>query len=89
MLLPNSFDAAHLRALHRCLFQDVYEWAGEYRTVELAKWSRFAAVDQVERCVNTAAATIADISWPALDDNAFCDRAAAVYAVDQFRPPLP
>jgi hypothetical protein len=31
------FDLAHLRAIHRHLFQDVYPWAGELRTVEIAK----------------------------------------------------
>lgn len=31
------FDLDHLRAIHRHLFQDVYEWAGEVRTVELNK----------------------------------------------------
>ena len=32
-----SFDLAHLQAIHRHLFQDVYEWAGELRTVEISK----------------------------------------------------
>jgi cell filamentation protein len=32
-----QFDLAHLRAIHRHLFQDVYDWAGELRTVEIAK----------------------------------------------------
>jgi len=32
-----DFDLAHLQAIHRHLFQDVYEWAGELRTVEIAK----------------------------------------------------
>jgi len=32
-----GFDLAHLRAIHQHLFQDVYEWAGELRTVEIAK----------------------------------------------------
>lgn len=32
-----SFDLAHLRAIHRHLFQDVYEWAGEIRAVEISK----------------------------------------------------
>ncbi|OYW59746.1 MAG: cell division protein [Bosea sp. 12-68-7] len=32
-----DFDLAHLRAIHRHLFQDVYDWAGEIRTVEIAK----------------------------------------------------
>lgn len=32
-----DFDLAHLKAIHRHLFQDVYEWAGEVRTVEISK----------------------------------------------------
>ena len=36
--LPSgSFDLAHLRAIHRHLFQDIYDWAGEIRTVEISK----------------------------------------------------
>ena len=37
-----DFDLAHLKAIHRHLFQDVYAWAGDVRTVEIAKGeSRF------------------------------------------------
>jgi cell filamentation protein len=32
-----KFDLAHLRAIHRHLFQDIYAWAGKIRTVEIAK----------------------------------------------------
>jgi cell filamentation protein len=32
-----GFDLAHLRAIHRHMFQDIYAWAGELRTVEIAK----------------------------------------------------
>ena len=32
-----AFDLAHLRAIHRHLFQDIYDWAGELRTVEISK----------------------------------------------------
>jgi cell filamentation protein len=31
------FDLAHLQAIHRHLFQDIYDWAGELRTVEIYK----------------------------------------------------
>jgi cell filamentation protein len=34
-----AFDLKHLRAIHRHLFQDVYDWAGELRTVEISKGS--------------------------------------------------
>jgi len=33
------FDLAHLEAIHHHLFQDVYDWAGELRSVEIAKGS--------------------------------------------------
>ena len=32
-----NFDLTHLCAIHHRLFQDVYAWAGELRTVEIAK----------------------------------------------------
>jgi cell filamentation protein len=31
------FDLKHLRAIHRHLFQDVYDWAGDIRTLEISK----------------------------------------------------
>jgi cell filamentation protein len=37
--LPGRFDTTHYRAIHRYLFQDVYEWAGEFRKVEFTKVS--------------------------------------------------
>lgn len=32
-----NFDLDHLRAIHRHLFQDIYDWAGKLRTVEISK----------------------------------------------------
>lgn len=32
-----DLDAQHYRSVHRHLFQDVYSWAGTYRTVRIAK----------------------------------------------------
>jgi cell filamentation protein len=32
-----DFDLDHLRHIHRHLFQDVYDWAGELRTLEISK----------------------------------------------------
>lgn len=31
------FDLNHMRAIHRHLFQDIYDWAGQIRTVEIQK----------------------------------------------------
>lgn len=44
-----DFDIGHLKAIHRFLFEDIYSFAGEYRTVYMAKNnSYFAAVDEIE-----------------------------------------
>ncbi|MDF1807764.1 Fic family protein [Hyphomonas sp.] len=31
------FDADHLSAIHKHLFQDIYDWAGEFRAVDISK----------------------------------------------------
>lgn len=35
--IKGRFDARHLQAIHRYIFQDVYEWAGDFRTVNISK----------------------------------------------------
>ena len=35
--LFNTFDVNHYKAIHKYLFEDIYEWAGEYRTVDMSK----------------------------------------------------
>lgn len=47
--IQGIFDLAHLQAIHRHLFQDIYEWAGELRTVDISKGnSRFANCGMIE-----------------------------------------
>src|SRR5580658_1623099 len=35
--LKGNFDSEHLKAIHSYLFRDVYEWAGQFRVIPLAK----------------------------------------------------
>lgn len=35
--IPNAFDFGRLKETHRRLFQDLYEWAGKPRTVDISK----------------------------------------------------
>jgi cell filamentation protein len=47
--LEGAFDLAHLQAIHRYLFGDVYEWAGQLRTIDIAKGgSHFAHHSHIE-----------------------------------------
>src|ERR1044071_3119294 len=39
--IPGAFDIAHLRSIHRHIFQDVYPWAGEFRAIDMRKEGEF------------------------------------------------
>jgi len=41
--IRGSFDSDHLRHIHKYAFQDVYAWAGEFRTVPISKGNSFFA----------------------------------------------
>ena len=59
--IPGSYDLAGLQAIHRHLFQDVYEWAGELRTVGMQKGaSAFLAPDEIEPVFVRLAEVIAE-----------------------------
>jgi fido (protein-threonine AMPylation protein) len=47
--VSGRYDLPHLQAIHRRLFGDIYEWAGELRTVALAKpGAMFALPEHIE-----------------------------------------
>ena len=47
--IQGLFDLAHLQAIHHHLFQDVYDWAGQLRTVDISKGgSRFGNCSMIE-----------------------------------------
>ncbi len=43
-----SYDLPHLREIHRRIFGDIYEWAGQIRTVAIAKGAVFCLPQYVE-----------------------------------------
>lgn len=47
-LIAGEYDLAHLQAFHRYLFAGLYEWAGELRTVVLAKTDLFCLPEHIE-----------------------------------------
>lgn len=89
--LPGRYDLAHLRAFHGHLFQDVYDWAGELRTVELAKdASPFCRREHIESYSHGVFARLAsEQRLQGLDHKAFVERLAhylgEVNAIHPFR----
>lgn len=83
-LVEHSFDGAHVRAIHRHLFQDVYEWAGEYRGVNMGKGSGRGFGDvktgEVDRYLADVTRLVESTPWAHLDRDEFGERAATVFA---------
>ena len=46
--IDGNFDFNHLKKIHKYIFQDVYEWAGEIRTVEIGKGNLFCTTPYIE-----------------------------------------
>jgi cell filamentation protein len=76
--LEGHFDLAHLQAIHRYLFGDVYEWAGQLRTIDIGKGgSLFAHYAHIASAAESVFQRLAEERRLAgLDAGAFSERAA-------------
>src|SRR5712675_1042429 len=76
--LEGRIDTTHLKAIHRHIFQDVYAWAGEFRTVNISKGGRpFGAAAFLESALQQVFRKLAAAEClRQLDATRFADRAA-------------
>jgi len=89
--LPGGYDLAHWQAFHRRIFGGLYPWAGELRTVQIAKPSAFYA--RPEHIAAYAQGIFTELArerrLQGLDRGAFLERLthyhAEMYAVHPFR----
>lgn len=51
--LKGKYDFAHLKAIHYYIFQDLYEWAGKERTVEIGKGNLFCTTLCIQSYANS------------------------------------
>lgn len=89
--VARTYDAAHLRELHRELMGSVFEWAGEYREIGADRMqknaSHFAHISKIEQYLADAARIIEQTDWPGLDRDEAGERMAEVFAyVNQAHP---
>ena len=52
--IKGKFDFDHLLKIHWYIFQDIYEWAGKVRTVEIGKGNLFCTT----RCIQSYAESV-------------------------------
>lgn len=76
------FDYNHLKAVHRHLFQDLYEWAGQERTINIAKESGpFAITGFIGQEADKVFARLKKDNYlRGLDRDTFCAKSADYYA---------
>lgn len=51
--VPEHFDAKFLKSVHRVLFGDVYDWAGQFRTCDMARNQDYCPADKIASEVDT------------------------------------
>jgi len=50
--IKGDFDFEHLKSIHKYLFQDIYEWAGNIRKCNIAKKDLFCLVQYIDNYSN-------------------------------------
>lgn len=82
-LIAHTYDAEHLKAIHGYLFQEVYDWAGEYRTVNMDKGvTTFADAKNggIDHFLDEAIHKIQATEWGSLNRREFAEAASEVFA---------
>lgn len=95
--LRGDYDFKHLCAMHQYIFQDIYEWAGEIRIINIEKEEpalgglsvEYSDKTEIKRDLSEALDRMVSRSWAdlSLDDGAKCfsEDLAAVWKVHGFR----
>lgn len=86
----SDFTPAGLREIHRFLFGDIYDWAGNYRNINIQKAERllggrsvwYSNDDDIERDLTAAFQSIHNYDWDA------CSREEFVDALTHLFPPI-
>ncbi len=80
--IPGKFDLEHLKAIHAYVFQDVYEWAGQLRTVTISKngdsFAQPAFIESAGRQIGAAFAK--ENNLQGLEMPLFVERLAVYYS---------
>ena len=90
-ITDGRFDVAHLKSIHKFIFQDVFSWAGEFRTVNIAKDGQLFGLAQfLEPTLNGVLSKLAmEDHLSGLDQRSFARRAGyylgEINAVHPFR----
>jgi cell filamentation protein len=87
--LTGDYDLDHLRSFHRAIFADVYEWAGELRTVSIGRGGLFCLPGDLLSSGSEVFGRLAHARYlRGLDRETFVDRLADLLADVNFLHPF-
>ncbi len=79
--LPGKFDLAHYQSIHRFLFSDLYEWAGELCKVDLSKkGTAFVQAAEIEQCADAYFSRASQIDFSVLSKEQAAVELADLYS---------
>ncbi len=86
----STFDFEHYKTIHKYLFNDLYDWAGQIRTVNLSKkGTLFANADEIERIADACFKRLADNNFfRDMDFNDFVENIVDFYCVTNILHPF-
>ena len=86
----NTFDFSHYCAIHYFLFSDLYDWAGQIRTVNISKKGTFfCPAESIEKQANLVFKRLADCNFfRNLPHAAFVDEIVDFYCVTNMMHPF-
>ena len=95
--LEGNYDIGHLAEMHKYIFQDIYQWAGEFRTINIEKEEpalgglsiEYSDKAKIENDLSTVLLNMVLRPWKSLslDDRVkyFSEDLAAVWKIHGFR----
>lgn len=92
--IDRTLDADHLRRIHAHLFGGLYDWAGEYRTVNISKTGtggiahHFGDHRSMDMYLRQITALISSTPWVELDRQELADRLGNVHTQLNFAHPF-
>lgn len=83
--VPRDFGPDHIKGIHGYLFQDVYQWAGQYRDVGMVKMSEpggigFTAPGQIDLWMRSIQDFVRTTTWQSMDAGEFVEAASVTFA---------
>lgn len=78
--IPGVFDFDHYKRIHQFLFCDLYDWAGQIRTINLSKkGTAFVSAAEIESCAVACFKRLAEFSGEGMSHRELAEEVADFY----------